>query len=115
MCRGAPAGARVAFLRKKLRKNLFGKGFLVANGDGANIGRPFLRGRAQYLPKAKTVCGLRFFGWAHFSLGGIRTEYLERFSNWDLSVSVSPHLFAGAKWDMGPTSAGASLVDNKTT
>ena len=27
---GAPAGARVAFLRKKLRKNLFGKGFLDA-------------------------------------------------------------------------------------
>ena len=25
------------------------------------------------------------------------------------------HPFAGAKWDMGPTSAGASLVDNKTT
>ena len=24
-----------------------------------------------------------------------------------------PHPFAGAKWDMGPTSAGASLIDNK--
>ena len=30
-----------------------------------------------------------------------------------LGVQVSPHPFAGAKWDMGPTSAGASLVDNK--
>ena len=27
----------------------------------ANIERPCLRGRAQYLPKAKTVCGERFF------------------------------------------------------
>ena len=58
---GAPAGAGVAFLRKKLRKNLFGKGFLGVNGVGANIERPFLRGRAQYLPKAKTVSGERFF------------------------------------------------------
>ena len=83
---GAPAGARVAFLRKKLRKNLFGKGFFGVNGVGADIERPFLRGRAQYLPKAKTVSGERFFGWAHFSLGGIRTECLEKYSNWDLSV-----------------------------
>ena len=54
---GRAAARGVAFLRKKLRKNLFGKGFLVANGGGANIGRPFLRGRAQYLPEAKTVSG----------------------------------------------------------
>ena len=54
--RGA-AAPRVAFLRKKLRKNLFGKGFLPPNGMGANIGLPFLRGLAQYLPKAKTVSG----------------------------------------------------------
>ena len=36
----------------------------------ANIGRPFLRGRAQYLPKAKTVCGGAFLLWAHFSFLG---------------------------------------------
>ena len=33
--------------------------------------RPCRRGRAQYLPKAKTVSGERFFFGAHLSLGGI--------------------------------------------
>ena len=58
---GRAAARGVAFLRKKLRKNLFGKGFLPPNGDGANMAGPIFEGRAQYLPKAKTVSGLRFF------------------------------------------------------
>ena len=75
------------FKEKAPQKPFWGKGFLVANGASANIGRPCLRGRAQYLPKAKTVSGLRFFGWAHLCLGGMMPECLEETSNWDLSVS----------------------------
>ena len=60
--------------------------------------RPCLRGRAQYLPKAKTVCGGRFFFGAHFSLGGKKAVsikfslfrrsgfHIRPSSNFDLSV-----------------------------
>ena len=66
---GAPAGAEGAaarrgrfFKEKAPQKPFWGKGFLSPNGGRANISRPCLRGRAQYLPGAKTVSGGRFFG-----------------------------------------------------
>ena len=84
--RGA-AAPRVAFLRKKLRKNLFGKGFLPPNGDGANMAGPIFEGRPVFA-EGKDRQRLRFFGGAHLSLGGIRPECLERLLNWDLSVGI---------------------------
>ena len=87
---GAPAGAggaaarrgrlrarRVAFLRKKLRKNLFGKRFLGYPMGWVRTWRfPCRRGRAQYLPEAKTVLHGAFPYGAHLSLGGMMFEYL---------------------------------------
>jgi len=58
----------VAFLKKSSAKNFFGKKFLLANEDGANIGAlNYGRGRAQYLPVAKTVLRGAFLHEAHFS------------------------------------------------
>ena len=80
---GAPAGAggaaarRVAFLRKKLRKNLFGKRFLGYPMGWVRTWRfPRLRGRAQYLPVAKTVLHGAFPYRAHLSLGGMIAKCL---------------------------------------
>ena len=62
--------------------------------------RPCRRGRAQYLPKAKTVSGGRFFFGAHFSLGEKKAEsikfplfrrggfHIRPSSNFDLSVRL---------------------------
>jgi len=78
--RGAPAGAGGAaarggrFFEKKLRKKLFlGKSFYWSMLMARTWGHSFLwDGRAQYLPRAKTVlCGAFPHG-AHFSLGEIK-------------------------------------------
>ena len=65
---GAPAGAKGAaarrgrfFKEKAPQKPFLGKVFLWPNGGSANMVRPCRRGRAQYLPRAKTVSGGRFF------------------------------------------------------
>ena len=65
----APAGAegraaarRVAFLRKKLRKNLFGKRFFVAQWDRCEHKPPMPEGARPVFAGAKTVSGGRFFG-----------------------------------------------------
>ena len=56
---GAPAGAggaaarRVAFLRKKLRKNLFGKGFLVAQWGGCEHRPPIPEGARPVFAEGK--------------------------------------------------------------
>ena len=61
---------------------------------------PCRRGRAQYLPRAKTVSGGRFFFGAHFSLGGKKAVsikfslfrrggfHIRPSSNFDLSVRL---------------------------
>ena len=50
---GAPAGARVAFLRKKLRKNLFGKRFLAPHWVGANMAVPMPEGARPVFAEGK--------------------------------------------------------------
>ena len=64
--RGGAAARRVAFLRKKLRKNLFGKRFFVVNGDRANIAVPIFEG-------APSICrGQRPFGVGVSFVGPVR-------------------------------------------
>ena len=62
---------------------------------------PMPEGLAQYLPRAKTVCGGRFFFGAHFSLGEKKAEsikfplfrrggfHIRPSSNFNLSVCLN--------------------------
>ena len=80
-------GAKGRFFKEKApQKPFWEKVFWVTHGRSANMAVPVPEGRAQYLPKAKTVSGERFFGCAHLSLSKIISECLESPSNWDLSV-----------------------------
>ena len=51
--RGAPAGAGVAFLRKKLRKNLFGKRFFGGQWGGCEHRPPMPEGARPVFAEGK--------------------------------------------------------------
>ena len=97
---GAPAGAEGRFFKEKApQKPFWEKVFGVPHGGVRTWRFPRLRGRAQYLPRAKTVSGGRFFFGAHFSLGEKKVEsikfplfrrggfHIRPSANFDLSVS----------------------------
>ena len=75
--RGAPAGAEGRFFKEKApQKPFWEKVFWHPIGWVRTWRFPRLRGRAQYLPMAKTVLHGAFPYGAHFSLGGMMFEYL---------------------------------------
>ena len=76
---------RVAFLRKKLRKNLFGKGFLTTNGDGANMAVPIF-GSAPSICRRQRPSAVAFLWVCPFIVSQMMPECLEGPSNVDLSV-----------------------------
>ena len=101
---GAPAGARgaaarrVAFLRKKLRKNLFGKRFFIAQWSGGEHKPPMPEGARPVFAEGKDRLRWAFLFLAHFSLGEKKAEsikfplfrrggfHIRPSSNFDLSV-----------------------------